>query len=295
MAGSIKEQERGSCLSKPLAAENFLPSAPSLVGPTRLFIPSFLLEYGEGLTTQHLQCLSLFTRLWRIWERRSPITCSSFIVCIVVVLETTAWWSGGAVFRGYTNRKQRCLSTLYTDVAPSYTLAVNAELRQKSLAQFQAILSLLLGRLWTVAIMENARFKCFCHDSSCVFREGWNEVKKLPEPCPLVLLLIERCFWWFRENKFWRFSMWITLLLLLHAYIWHDCVCVYCMLWGCFMFSKHGIHQISLYLNFFFTSVISCWHIFALGIPSFQTGNVLSAHTMGLFQGKAAHQGKSFI
>ena len=33
MAGSVKEQERDSCLSKPLAAENFLPSAPSLCKP----------------------------------------------------------------------------------------------------------------------------------------------------------------------------------------------------------------------------------------------------------------------
>lgn len=137
------------------------------------------------------------------------------------------------------------VSILYMDVSPSYTLAVNTELRQKSLVQFQAILSLLLGRLWTVVITENARFKCFCHDSSCVFREGGKDVK-LPEPCPLVLLLMEWCFWWFRENKFWRFSMWITLILLLCAYTWHDCVCVCCMLWGCFMFSKHDIHQTSL-------------------------------------------------
>lgn len=99
-----------------------------------------------------------FTRLWRICKRRSPITCSSFIVCTVVVLEATAGWSGGVVFKGYTNRKERCLSILNMDASPSYTLAVNAELRQKSLVQCQATLSLFLGRLWTVAIMENARF-----------------------------------------------------------------------------------------------------------------------------------------
>lgn len=89
---------------------------------------------------------------------------------------------------------------------------------------------------------------CFRHDSSCVFREGWGDVK-LPEPSPLVLLLIERCFWCFTVNKFWRFCMWLTVLLLLHACIWHDCVCVAFAL--CFMFSKHDIHQISLCLNFF--------------------------------------------
>lgn len=50
VADSIKEQEGDSCFSNPLAAENFLPSAPSLVGPTRFFFPSFLLEYGESLT-----------------------------------------------------------------------------------------------------------------------------------------------------------------------------------------------------------------------------------------------------
>lgn len=95
---------------------------------------------------------------------------------------------------------------------------------------------------------------CFCCDSSCVFREGWGDVKvKLPEPCPLVLLLIEWCFWCFRVNKFWIFCMWLTVPSLLHACIWHDCayVCVLPLLCGCFMFSKQDIHQISLCLNFF--------------------------------------------
>lgn len=46
------------------------------------------------------------------------------------------------------------------------------KLKKNSLVQFQAILSLLLGKLGTVAIMENARFRCFFHDSYCVFGEG---------------------------------------------------------------------------------------------------------------------------
>lgn len=104
VAGCIKKQERDSCLSKPLAAENFLPSAPSSVGPTRLF-PTFLLEYGMGLTIQHLLCLPLSTRLWRIWKRRSPITCTSFIVCTVLVLEMYYWMV----------RRELCLGDIQTE------------------------------------------------------------------------------------------------------------------------------------------------------------------------------------
>lgn len=109
---ALRSKRRDSCLLKLLAAEDFLPGVPSLVGPTKLFT-SFRLEYGTGLTTQHLWCLCLFTRLWRIWKRRSPFTCGSFIVCTMVVLEGISGWSGGVVFRGYTKRKQRCLSILY--------------------------------------------------------------------------------------------------------------------------------------------------------------------------------------
>ena len=51
------------------------------------------------------------------------------------------------MFRGYTNRNQRRFSILYRSVSSSDTLAVNAELTQKSLVQFQTILSMLFGRL----------------------------------------------------------------------------------------------------------------------------------------------------
>lgn len=70
------------------------------------------------------------------------------------------------------------------------------KLKQNSLVQFQAILSLLLRKLGTVAIMENARFRCFFHGSYCVFAEGRNDVKvKLSGPCLTVLLLKEQCLW----------------------------------------------------------------------------------------------------
>lgn len=69
------------------------------------------------------------------------------------------------------------------------------KLKQNSLVQFQAILSLLLRKLGTVA-MENARFQCFFHGSYCVFAEGQNDVKvKLPGPCLIALLLKEQCLW----------------------------------------------------------------------------------------------------
>lgn len=46
MAGCTKKQEKNSCLSKPLAAENFWPSPPPLVGPTRL--PCFPARIWNG-------------------------------------------------------------------------------------------------------------------------------------------------------------------------------------------------------------------------------------------------------